>query len=177
MKILLINPPSSNLILTNLPKILAQEDPMPPLGLMYVAAYLKKYTNHEIKILDCLIDKINHEQLKEKIKQEKPDVVGITTLTFTLIDVLKTARIIKELNQNIKVILGGPHVNIYPEETLNFSEIDYLILGEGEKPTKDLIDNLNQIKNLYNLMIYIINALNKNINKFQKTTSIQHKFF
>ena len=148
MKILLINPPSSNLILTNLPEEIAQEDPMPPLGLMYIAAYLEKYTNHEIKILDCLIEKINHEQLKEKIKQEKPNVVGITTLTFTLIDVLRTAKTVKEINQDTKVILGGPHVNIYPEETLNFPEIDFLVLGEGEKPVKDLLDNLNQTEKL-----------------------------
>lgn len=150
MKILLINPPASNLILTNLPEGISQEDPMPPLGLMYVAAYLKKYTEHEIKILDCLIEKINHEQLKEKIEQEKPDVVGITALTFTIIDVLKTAKIAKQVNPDIKVVLGGPHVNIYPEETLNFPEIDYLILGEGEKPAKDLMDNLDQTENLYN---------------------------
>ena len=151
MKILLINPPTSDLILTNLPEVLAQEDPMPPLGLMYVAAYLGKHTNYEIKILDCLIEKINHEQLKEKIREERPDVVGITTLTFTLIDVLRTAKIAKEINSNIKVVLGGPHVNIYPRETLNFPEIDYLVLGEGEKPIKDLLENLNQTKNLYNL--------------------------
>jgi len=150
MKILLINPPNENLILTNLPESLAQEDIMPPLGLMYVAAYLEKNTSHQVKILDCLIEKLNYDQLEKKIEQEKPDLVGITTLTFTLIDVLKTAKIIKGVNQNIKVVLGGPHVNIYPEETLNFPEVDYLILGEGEKPSKDLIDNINQTENLYN---------------------------
>ena len=52
MKILLINPPTSDLILTNLPEAIAQEDPMPPLGLMYVADYLEKHTDHDIKILD-----------------------------------------------------------------------------------------------------------------------------
>ena len=164
MKILFINPPSSNLILTNLPEAIAQEDPMPPLGLMYVAAYLKKYTNHEIKILDCLIEKINHTQLEEKIRQEEPDVVGITTLTFTLIDVLKAAKIIRQINPNIKIVLGGPHVNIYPEETLNFPEIDYLILGEGEKPFKDLIDNINQTKNLYKFKGIAFKDGNKIIN-------------
>jgi len=164
MKVLLINPPISNLILTNLPKSIAQEDPMPPLGLMYVAAYLEKYTNHEIKILDCLIEKINHEQLRERIKQEKPDVVGITTLTFTLIDVLKVAKITKQINPNIKVILGGPHVNIYPQETLNFPEIDFLVLGEGEKPIKDLIENINQTENLHNFKGIAFKENNKIIN-------------
>lgn len=149
MKVLLINPPSSNLILTNLPEAITQEDITPPLGLMYVAAYLEKYTSHQIKILDCLIEKIDYNQLKKRIEQEKPDLVGITTLTFTLIDVLKTAKIIKQIDPNIKIVLGGPHVNIYPQETLNFPEIDFLVLGEGEKPIKDLSDNLNQTENLY----------------------------
>ena len=115
MKVLLINPPSSNLILTNLPEAIAQEDIMPPLGLMYIAAYLEKYTSHQIEILDCLIEKIDYHQLKKRIEQEKPDLVGITTLTFTLIDVLKTAKIIKHIDPNIKIVLGGPHVNIYPQ--------------------------------------------------------------
>lgn len=151
MKILLINPPISNLILTNLPEIIAQEDSMPPLGIMYVASYLKKHTNHQIKILDCLIEKISHKELKERIKQEKPDVVGITALTFTLIDVLRVAKAVKEVDLKTKVILGGSHVNIYPEETMNFPEIDYLVLGEGEKPAKDLIDNLEQTEKLYDI--------------------------
>jgi len=151
MKVLLINPPSSNLILTNLPEAIAQEDTMPPLGLMYLAAYLEKHTSHQVKILDCLIEKIDFRQLKERIEQEKPDLVGITTLTFTLIDVLKTAKITKQIDQNIKIVLGGPHVNIYPQETLNFPEVDFLVLGEGEEPIKDLLDNLNQTENLYKL--------------------------
>jgi len=151
MKILFINPPSSNLILTNLPEAIAQEDTMPPLGLMYLAAYLEKHTSHQVKILDCLIEKIDYHQLKKRIEQEKPDLVGITALTFTLIDVLKTAKITKQIDQNIKIVLGGPHVNIYPQETLNFPEVDFLVLGEGEEPIKDLLDNLNQTENLYKL--------------------------
>jgi len=164
MKIVFINPPSSNLILTNLPEIFAQEDFMPPLGLMYVAAYLEKYTPHQIKILDCLIEGLNYNQLKKKLREEKPDVVGITTLTFTLIDVLQTARIAKEINSNTKVVLGGPHVNIYPEETISFPEIDFLILGEGEKPMKDLVDNLDKIKNLHTLKGIVFKDRDKIVN-------------
>lgn len=148
MKIILINPPTSNLVLTNLPEILAQDDSMPPLGIMYIASYLEKNTNHEIKIMDCLAEKMSYQELKERIKKEKPDIVGITTLTFTLVDVLKTAKVVKEVNSKTKIILGGSHVNIYPEETLNFPEVDYLVLGEGEKPAKDLIENINQKEKL-----------------------------
>jgi len=144
MKITLINPPLSRIIDSSLPKVLLEKgNPMPPLGLMYLAGYLEKYTDYQIKLLDCQIEELNHNQLKEFIFQEKPDVVGITTTTFTLPDVIKTAKIIRRINQKIKIILGGPHIHIYPEETIKIKEVDYCVLGEGEKPLKELLDNIN----------------------------------
>lgn len=149
MKILLINPPNSNTIPSCMPKVLEEGlDFLPPLGLMYLASYLKKHSSFEVKILDCQLEQINYQELKEKIIQENPDVIGITTMTFTLIDVIKTAQLTKQINPAIKVILGGPHVNIYPQETINLKEIDFLVFGEGEEPLKELLDNLNQKEKL-----------------------------
>jgi len=145
MKILLIQPPSTKVLDTSLPEILIEkEDPMPPLGLMYLASYLEKNTNHDVKILDCRIENINYEELKEKIM--KPDIVGITTMTFTILDVIKTIKIIKEIDSKIKIVLGGPHVHIYPEETIKIRGVDYCVLGEGEAPFKDLLDNINPVR-------------------------------
>ena len=152
MKILLINPPQFNTISSCMPKVLEQGlDFMPPLGLMYLAGYLKKYSSYDVKILDCQVEELNYQNLKEKILQESPDVIGITTMTFTLIDVIKTAQLVKQINPNIKTVLGGPHVNIYPNETMTIKEIDFLILGEGEEPFKDLLDNIHKIENLYQI--------------------------
>jgi radical SAM superfamily enzyme YgiQ (UPF0313 family) len=144
MKITLINPPVTKIIDPSLPAILLEEeDPMPPLGLMYLAAYLEKYSNHQVNILDCQVLRYNLEKLKEEITKIKPDVVGITAMTFTLLDVIKAVKAIKEIDPNIKVILGGPHVHIYPEETLNINGVDYVVIGEGEIPLKNLLDNIN----------------------------------
>ena len=96
MKIVLINPPLENIISSNVPAILEKgEDYLPPLGLMYVAAYLKKFTAHQIIILDCLVEKIDYPNLEKKIQEINPDIVGVTTLTFALIDVVKTLKIVK----------------------------------------------------------------------------------
>ena len=59
-------------------------------------------------------------------------------MTFTLIDAIKTAKIVKEINPNIKIILGGPHVIIYPTETIGIKEVDFVILGEAETVIKPL---------------------------------------
>jgi radical SAM superfamily enzyme YgiQ (UPF0313 family) len=165
MKILLINPTTINIIGTNLPKALQEKgDSVPPLGLMYLAGYLEKYTDYEVKILDCQIENIDYEQLGEKIKQENPDVVGITTTTFTLIDAIKTAGIVKKTNPKIKIVLGGPHVHIYPEESVRIKEIDYCVLGEGEMPFKDLLDNLSDVKKLYNIKGIVFKDNNRIVN-------------
>ena len=156
MKVLLINPPIENTIASVMPKELEEGlDFLPPLGLMYIAAYLRKETSHEVEILDCPVEKINHDQLRGEIKKINPDAIGITAMTFTLIDVMKAARTAKEINPEIKVILGGPHVIIFPEETIKNHEVDFLVLGEGERVIRSLlksIDNPKELKNIGGLV-------------------------
>lgn len=149
MKILLINPPFEYAIQSCQPKILEEGlDFLPPLGIMYIAAYLEKETNHQVEILDTQVERLTYEQIEERIIKINPDIVGITAMTFTIIDVIKTTKIIKKINPKIKIILGGPHVIIYPEETISIPEVDFVILGEGEKPIKQLLENINDTEKL-----------------------------
>ena len=149
MKILLINPPTFYMLPTMLPKSIDEgRGYNPPLGILYLAAYLKKYTDYQVKILDCQVEELEYDQIRERIREINPDIVGLTTMTFTLIDVLKTAQLTKEINPQIKVILGGPHIDIYPEETIAQNNVDYVVMGEGEKILKDLLDNFDSPQNL-----------------------------
>jgi len=149
MKVLLINPPAENEILSCNPEIIKSERGFdPPLGLLYLAGYIKKYSDYELKIIDAQVEKFNYSQLKEKIKEFNPDVVGITAMTFTLLDVIKTAETAKEACPSAKIVIGGPHVQIYPEETANLKNVDYVVLGEGEKIFLELIQNINNQEKL-----------------------------
>lgn len=143
MKVLLIYPPAKHEITTNTPVFKEGDDGFyPPLGLMYVASYAKKNTDHQIEILDTQVERMDYNQIEEEIKVRQPDLVGIQAMTFTMIDVILTVKLVKKVNENIQVVLGGPHVNIYPYETINMREVDYLVLGEGEIPFTELIQNL-----------------------------------
>lgn len=169
MKILLINPPVENIIESNMPKELESGmDFLPPLGLMYIAGYILKNTNHKIEILDCPLENIGNKNLAEKISQENPDVVGITAMTFTFIDVIQTAKVAKRVNSNIKVVLGGPHVNIFPKETMANSEVDFLVLGEGEQPFADLLENMNDLNRLKNIKGLVFRDNDKIVNTGQR---------
>jgi len=144
MKILLINPPSFNTIKSCLPQVIDEGRGFtPPLGLMYIAGYLEKYSNCQVEILDSQVEQINYQQLEEEIRKRHPDIVGLTAMTFTLIDVLKTLRIIKKIDKRIKTIVGGPHSTIYPEETAKLENVDFCVIGEGEKTILNLTENIN----------------------------------
>lgn len=145
MDILLINPPAENEIMGNNPAIIEEERGYnPPLGLLYIAAYLEKHTQHHVEILDTQVEELGYEQLRHTIAQKRPNVVGITAMTLTLIDVMKTVCTVKEVDKDIKVVLGGPHVHIFPVETINLPGVDYGVLGEGEVTFRELVDNLHR---------------------------------
>jgi len=149
MNILLINQPTENTIASVMPKELEEGlSFLPPLGLMYIAAYLKTRTAYNVEILDCQVGRMDYDRLREEVRRKNPDVVGITAMTFTLIDVMKTARTVKEVNPQTKVVLGGPHVMIFPNETIEKEEIDFLILGEGESAIKPLLENMDNPEKL-----------------------------
>ena len=67
------------------------------------------------------------------ILEEKPDIIGISTMDSSLVNTVAAARAIKERNNDVKIILGGPGVFFnYPEILENFPFIDFCIRGEGE---------------------------------------------
>lgn len=157
MKVLLINPPSENEIVSCNPAFLNQERGFnPPLGILYLAAYIEKFSDFKVHILDCQAEEVKYTNLPQIIKNIDPEIVGVTAMTLTLIDTMKVVEIIKEANPKIKIVLGGPHPHIYPEETIELPGVDYVILGEGEISFLELLkclsdknyEKLYQIKGL-----------------------------
>lgn len=134
MKVVFINPPNTYELVGNDPVIIKdQQGVSPSLGMMYIAAHLKHTGRYDVHFIDAQADELDHEQVAERVKQIDPDVVGMMAMTFTLIDV---RLIMQEIRKrcNSKIILGGPHVVIYPEQTIDPRGLgaDYAVIGEGE---------------------------------------------
>ncbi len=149
MKVLLIYPPTFNMIKTNLPAFVDEEVGVyPPLGLLYIAAYAQKNIGYDVKILDCNALKLSYAEVEKRIEEFAPDVVGIQVFTFTLIDALKVADIVKKINPYVHVCMGGPHVAIYPVETLSFPLVDSVVRGEGEHAFSEILNALEGLGGL-----------------------------
>ncbi len=141
-KILLINPPQEYNV-----KVGIEDDFIeiigyyPPLGLLYIATILKN-SGFEVKILDCVPMRIGYPELKKEIAKFSPYMVGITTYTMSMHDVLLSVNITKEINPNIITVLGGHHPTLYPKESLRYKNVDYIVHGEGEEVMLELLEAL-----------------------------------
>lgn len=145
MKILLINPPAENMVSANIPLVVENERGYtPPLGLLYIAGYLSRHSKHDLLLIDAVLENAGQVEIRNQIKSFKPDIVGITALSFTMVDVMHTVASVKEINPDIKVVLGGPHPHLFPEETINLPGIDYIVLGEGEITFYELIASMEK---------------------------------
>jgi anaerobic magnesium-protoporphyrin IX monomethyl ester cyclase len=147
MKILLIQPPKDQEAMTGLyPRGYAEKarSALPPLGLLSLAAFLKR--RHEVHVLDMILLGHTEADLSDLLNTVKPDIVGVTAIIGLWLSALRIFRKVKSCHPSIRTVVGGPNATYYPLETLSHKEIDFLIVGNGEKPLMDLCDHLEAQK-------------------------------
>ena len=103
----------------------------PPLGILYIAGTLLKH-GFKVKVVDgCLEGKA---AIKKALEEFHPDMVGITSLTPGRKRALEIARMVKEFDPNIRLVMGGVHSTIMYRQMLDhYPYVDYIVLGEGEE--------------------------------------------
>ncbi len=111
---------------------------MPPLGSMYIAAYLRKHGNVDVRIIDMAPAGLAYEELPERIRAFNPDWLGISALTFESEGLHKVAAAAKQVRADLPVVVGGPHPSAYIEDVMEDPNVDYAVIGEGELTTEAL---------------------------------------
>lgn len=137
MKILLVSPPTDSAI----KRVVGTTGP--PLSLAYLASMVRN--EHDVIIVDSIAEELTFDDVKERMKKFDPDVVGITATTSMIPDAYRVADMAKEINENVKVVMGGPHVTFLPEKTMEeCGSVDFIVRGEGELTFKELIDAIEK---------------------------------
>ena len=156
------------ILLINLPRVFETSDfttpdyflhdfvRYPPLGLMAVAADISP--KHNLEILDTAVKDMSLEQIIDYVTEKKPDVLGISVVTRRLYAMHWITKRLKEKMPELKIVVGGPHVNYFPRETMELGSVDYALTGFCEKSFPQLIEamdkgekegDLKAIPNLY----------------------------
>lgn len=116
----------------------------PSLGLSYIAAVLEQ-NDFDVSMLDAFNLKLTLKDIHEVLSEEPFDVIGLTCVTPTYPTAAIVANIAKEINENVKIIIGGPHASYTYEEILTEEPaIDIIVRGEGEQTMLELVQTLEK---------------------------------
>jgi len=122
-----------------------------PLGLAYIAAVLEP-EGYNVGILDLNVERINDAELQRKV--ENADIAGITGMITEYEEILRLVDIVKKANAGARVVLGGPLATTLPQELLQVSPADFIVVGEGERTIVNLVsaikhgDSFSDIKGI-----------------------------
>ncbi|MEO5336333.1 MAG: B12-binding domain-containing radical SAM protein [Magnetospirillum sp. WYHS-4] len=106
----------------------------PPQGILYVATALHAFSPHRAHVIDALAEGLSFEALARRVAELRPDVVGISAWTDWWWPAWRTGEAIKRSLPDTHLVYGGPHLGIYPQETLDHPFVDSVIVGDGEMP-------------------------------------------
>lgn len=80
------------------------------------------------------------------------NVVCFSCYIWNITQTLKVCEIIKELNPDVKILLGGPEVSYEWEKVISNPAVDYIISGEGEIPFQHFVANYPNVEDTPNLI-------------------------
>jgi anaerobic magnesium-protoporphyrin IX monomethyl ester cyclase len=111
--------------------------------LAQLAAVLRKEGYEHVKIVDAWAEDLTEPAFLEAVESFNPNLVGCTLWTTNLNSELLILKKIKEQLPGITAVAGGPHLDVFPRETLEHSDlIDIGVVGEGEETVVELFDAL-----------------------------------
>ncbi|NLV68790.1 MAG: radical SAM protein [Spirochaetes bacterium] len=126
-RLLLINPPYP-----------FEECPAPPFGLMSLAAYLIR-EGFDVRIEDYIVEPYSAERVRQVLSEFRPHIAGSTAVTMNVKKALAILEDFRAVNPELVTLIGGPHATFDAEGMLSHSHIDYVIRGEGEITTAELL--------------------------------------
>ncbi len=103
--------------------------PLPPLNLCMIAALAEK-EGWKVQLIDAEIENLSNPEIIHRLKEFKPDLIGLTATTPFFASIADNAKVLKE-HLNIPIIIGGPHISIFGEQAF-LDAFDYLSIGEAD---------------------------------------------
>ena len=121
---------------------------LPPLGIMYIAGYLRHH-GYGVGFLDGCALNTSIEEIVSVIEERQPKSIGISATTFAFYKAVDLAQQIKKHYPNLLVVLGGAHATAAPFHPMkNYDCFDLLVYGEGEITSLQILNLLK--KHQYN---------------------------
>jgi len=111
-----------------------------------LAAVLEK-RGHNVDVIDLQGDDPSTKELEAELQLLHPDIVGVTSATLTFNPAIQVIKAAKRVLPSCLTLMGGPHVTVMDEETLNANpDTDVVVRGEGEQTILELAQLVSETR-------------------------------
>jgi anaerobic magnesium-protoporphyrin IX monomethyl ester cyclase len=111
---------------------------MPPLGILSIAAVLEN-NGIGVEVVPADILNLSWREIRNKIRDSRPDIVGVTATTENRFQSFRLVKIAKQAFPETLTVLGGPHASMAAADCLaHLPELDLVVRGEGENTMLEL---------------------------------------
>jgi len=123
-------------------KVLGDQKYWPPLGILYLSAVLEE-DGLRVSIIDPAVTEMSLEDVLNRIADERPSIVGLSSLTPGLRTCVQLAEgIRKRFGDCLTLCIGGSHISADPDFFHRFPLFDIAVTGEGEIAFRDIVRRL-----------------------------------
>jgi len=114
----------------------------PPISILYLASAIQQ-AGEDVMVIDIDDGYISIREILEKLDEYKPHFVGIPMFSNHLATAYDLVNLIRSAQPDCKIVLGGPHATVRPEQVLEtFSGCDYVLRGESEGSIVELLKSM-----------------------------------
>ena len=126
--------------------------PVFPLGLAYLVSALRDEV-HTTEVLDLCFSKEPSVELKGTLQRFQPDLIGLSLRNLDNLTYPTSISYLKEVEEVIqvcrqyssaKLVIGGSGYSLAPKELLQYLDVDFGIVGEGEESFLQLVRSLEK---------------------------------
>jgi len=114
--------------------------PYPPLGILYISAWLDRH-GIDNQVFDTTFSR--KKLLKEYFLKEQPDIVAFYTNLMTKLNVIEMMQFLKNNLPETIVIIGGPDVRHNTAEYLQAGS-HVAVIGEGEETMREIVETIQK---------------------------------
>lgn len=152
----------------------------PSLPLGGLAAWVR-HSGFDVRLIDLHVENVYPKDAADRVREYDPHVVALTAKTLGWPAVIEIAQMVKATCPNTVVVVGGPHLSIYAEESMTWECFDIAVVGDGEETFLEICERVESKSELTDVLGTVVRMpdgeivrnpprpLSRSINKYPQT--------
>jgi len=131
VKVLLIYPCEMSVYTGTRFEFKQSQECLPPLNIAVLAGSLVS-AGHEVRAIDLQVEADQEAAIREVVSSWRPEMVGISFKTPVYDQARQIAASVRRLAPGVRILGGGVHATNFPEACLSETDMDVIVIGEGD---------------------------------------------